>query len=349
MKSQRNPDHFLFPFKAGFNIYGLRVEIETDSFPIIELFLEDLETFQKKLPEAPPWRNPIKIQIRSFPDNSQERARCSLFSKEWRLLSQKPLSPPRAVDGKERLMVCHYGKGLIKTVTFLDQGLVQSAVAAEPSLLPDPAFTFCLIQPLSVWLKSRGLFFIHAGCVARRGRGILFIGPPKAGKSTLTTCAVSGGFRFLGDDQPSLSLRNGRLRVHAFPRRARLDRNVAAHFRELKPPLSSFEGERLVFPIERFWPGCVAVSCQPHRLIFPRFLRGGRLHLTRLNPTQAFSRLLHNEHFTWYRDPSLNELSLHHLTLWERLVNQAPAYELSYDMQDIPRMPLLFDKILEGP
>jgi hypothetical protein len=46
----------------------------------------------------------------------------------------------------------------------------------------------------------RSHYVIHAGCVARHGRGIVLSGPSGIGKSTLTTRLVSRGFEYLSDD-----------------------------------------------------------------------------------------------------------------------------------------------------
>ena len=49
-------------------------------------------------------------------------------------------------------------------------------------------------------MKRKGRFPLHAGCVARGGRGVLLAGTSGAGKSTLTAALVKDGWDFLSDD-----------------------------------------------------------------------------------------------------------------------------------------------------
>lgn len=53
---------------------------------------------------------------------------------------------------------------------------------------------------LSVWLGGRGRQFVHAGLVAREGRGLLLAGSGGSGKSTASLLCAREGFDFLGDD-----------------------------------------------------------------------------------------------------------------------------------------------------
>jgi hypothetical protein len=122
-----------------------------------------------------------------------------------------------------------------------------------------------------LWFKEKGLFFLHASCVSINNKGVLIIGPSRSGKSTLALSAVKNNFRFLSDEQPLLSLKDSSVLAHAFPRRVRLDRSVATFFPELSHLVKSFLSDRLVFPIEKIWPGSIDLSpCVQRLLIFPK-------------------------------------------------------------------------------
>ncbi len=241
-----------------------------------------------------------------------------------------------------------YGRSLMNVKIDIKQRYIQCATAIHPDLFPDPAYHYCLTQPLSPWLKKKGLFFLHAGCVAEKGKGILIIGHSHAGKSTLTLSAVRAGFKFLSDEQPLLSLSGGRLRIHAFPRRIRLDRPAAKRFSELRPLLKQSQTKRIAFPLEQIWGNAGTSSCQPRVLIFPQFQMRGELRLRPMLPSAALAKLMQDDHFVWYPNDPWKKISLRHLELFQRLVNQAPAFSLNYGDQDMARIPDLFRRLLRN-
>jgi hypothetical protein len=57
------------------------------------------------------------------------------------------------------------------------------------------------LQPLLfAWQLDRGVAPVHAGLVARNGRGVLFGGAGGSGKTTTSLTCLAAGFDFLGDD-----------------------------------------------------------------------------------------------------------------------------------------------------
>lgn len=76
-----------------------------------------------------------------------------------------------------------------------------------------------------------GHALLHAGCATFRGRGVLFAGAGRSGKTTLMTRLLYEGYAVQGDD--TVVLRDGR--ATAFPRRFRIRRGTLA----LVPQLSS--------------------------------------------------------------------------------------------------------------
>ena len=53
---------------------------------------------------------------------------------------------------------------------------------------------------LALWASDRGLLAVHAGLVARGGRGVLVPGPSGSGKSTVTLSCLLAGYDYIGDD-----------------------------------------------------------------------------------------------------------------------------------------------------
>ena len=65
---------------------------------------------------------------------------------------------------------------------------------------------------------SRDFHLVHAGALAHEGVGVLVVGPPFAGKTTLTLALVDEGLRYFSDDVGAVARADGRL--HPFRRRA---------------------------------------------------------------------------------------------------------------------------------
>ena len=84
---------------------------------------------------------------------------------------------------------------------------------------------------LEVWYRDHGVQQLHAGCVARRGKGVLFIGPSGSGKSTCTLACALDGFDYLGDDHNGMQLTpDGRCLGHSFYNAARIGPTHLEHF-----------------------------------------------------------------------------------------------------------------------
>ena len=322
--------------RAHFNIHGLAFELSADHPALFNAFAEDLSFFRSR--GHAPGKRPVRLTLTALPSSLNGDG------------TPKPFAPYREMGTRRttasgRSVTC-YGRSAVTVISSFREPSIRAAVLPETALLVDPAYHYCFTQPASLWFKRRGLFFLHAGCVSKDSRGILIVGHSRAGKSILSLSAVRGGYKFLSDEQPLLSLRNGQVRAHSFPRRIRLHRTDAGFFQELEPLLKSSPLDRLIFPIQKFWAGCVAPSCKPRLLIFPNFHRQGPFRVSSLHPSEALARLLQDDHFVWYRDSPWARLSHQHLALFEKLVRQAPAFSLRYRNEDLPQIPPLFHRLL---
>jgi len=74
---------------------------------------------------------------------------------------------------------------------------------------------------------------LHAGCVAREGRGVLLLGPSGAGKSTLSYTCARRGWTFVSDDAAWLLRESKSLRVLGPPPKVRLLPDASERFEEL--------------------------------------------------------------------------------------------------------------------
>ncbi len=322
--------------KAHFRIHGLRLEIRSDHRALLNAMEADLRPF--RVNGRAPARGGVRIRLAALPGPLEANHYPRPFA-EYRVIGQRRRLPGGATV--EQFAPC-----AVTVVSSLHSRTIRAAVLPEWARAADPAYHYCFTQPVGPWLKRRGLFFLHAGCVARGPEGILFVGPSSAGKSVLSLCAVRAGFKLLSDEQPLLRLQAGRVEALPFPRRIRLDPPAARLFPELRELRQSRKAARLVFPIERFWPGSIGSPCRPRILLFPEFQNHGRLRLSPLSPTRALSRLLQDDHFIWYKGGPWTKVSHGHFALFGRLVRQAKAFHLKYSNRHLRAIPALLHRLL---
>ena len=148
---------------------------------------------------------------------------------------------------------------------------------------------------------QRGLVFLHAASVGIHGRGVLFIGPKGAGKTTLSLALAARGHDFLGDEiagvrvqslelvpiRRSLAIRDGP-RAEAVS--LALDRHAAVY-----EPFPDGTRRRRAHAAQLF-PGTTVASLPLARVVFLRgfapgarleMIQPGREHLSLLTPLSA--------------------------------------------------------------
>jgi hypothetical protein len=90
---------------------------------------------------------------------------------------------------------------IIETIAALDRGAHRLLVwVGSAARLTQYERGRPLLPALLLWLMDRQVHALHAGLVARNGRGILLGGPSGAGKSTVALSCVQAGFDYLADD-----------------------------------------------------------------------------------------------------------------------------------------------------
>ncbi len=148
---------------------------------------------------------------------------------------------------------------------------------------------------LEVWYRDQGVQQLHAGLVAREGKGVLFIGPSGSGKSTCTLACALDGFDYLGDDHIGLEMsEDGRCIGHSFYNAARIGPRHLEHFPELRPhevpPHSEYDHKSLVW-MTQVSPGRVARQCEIRAIIMPRIVSTGPTRFRRASKVQALLAL----------------------------------------------------------
>lgn len=177
---------------------------------------------------------------------------------------------------------------------------------------------------LSLWQTH--LTRIHAGCVARSGRGVLLCGASGAGKSCLTYACARRGWTLISDEAPSIVRRCQERIVIGKPQLIHLREGAFSLFPELqgqtaKPdPVGkiSFEVRTAKLPnIE------IAYRCEIAAIVFLERRPGRPAQLRRLAKEVAWQRFAAD--LPYFDEPAHGE---HEATL--RNLLGAEVYELQY-------------------
>jgi hypothetical protein len=163
----------------------------------------------------------------------------------------------------------------------------------ELYLATHPLATISLME----LLERRGLFSLHAACMARAdGRGVLLAGPSGSGKSTLTLALAHAGMAFLSDDIVFLARRRDEVTVCAlgFPDAVGITDHAAERFAQLQlppgPPADGFP--KRLGRIEDLLETSALDRCDPRALVFPEIAPDHPSEIAPLDPGEALLRLV---------------------------------------------------------
>jgi hypothetical protein len=147
-----------------------------------------------------------------------------------------------------------------------------------------------------VLLQGQARYGVHANAVDGEHGGVLIVGKPGQGKSTLTACLVDQGWRYVADDAIVLRRRDdGRVDALAVRRSfscapktldwlPRLQTSVA-------PDALQVDG-KLLLDLEAAYPGQSRLGCQPGLVVFPKVGVASRSELIPMAPESAMVELL---------------------------------------------------------
>jgi hypothetical protein len=138
---------------------------------------------------------------------------------------------------------------------------------------------------------------LHAACLVKNGRGLLVIGTPGAGKTTLTLGLSEAGFGYGGDDIAFLHA-DGSVEGAAFPMALKPGSwelaRACAPGREAAPVHRRLDGKRVRYLPPASSPHGAAV--RPKWLVIPRRRKSGPATLNAIEPAQALSEILRDAH-----------------------------------------------------
>jgi hypothetical protein len=145
--------------------------------------------------------------------------------------------------------------------TVLRDGVVldghTTAIPRDPEALADYVYLKILN---TVQTEVRSHVLIHAGAVARRGRGLIVAADSWHGKTTMVVEAVRRGADFLSDEIAAIGRADGR--VHAYPRALGLRPDTLARL--------GLDAEDRVLDVDAVRPGCLAESAEIGHIVVLR-------------------------------------------------------------------------------
>lgn len=179
--------------------------------------------------------------------------------------------------------------------------LWDSGKVVRAGVHPDVAAATIVWRLNAIAAASEHLVVMHGACVAGPGgAGVLLVGGPGAGKSTLAAACVEDGLAYLSDELVAIDRRTGLLAPYAKP--------------------VGLDDERLV-PASAL--GAVATSATPAAVLFPRYQPGAGTTLVQLDHCWALAAL--SAHAT-----NLAALGGAALPWLAALASARPAYQLTH-------------------
>jgi hypothetical protein len=187
-------------------------------------------------------------------------------------------------------------------------------------------------------LRTLGVFSLHAASVVSpSGVGLLIVGAPSSGKTTLALGLLRRGWGYLSDDAVLLRLGTDTVEALACRRDAYVNADDAARYADLPwgeeaPHAPSGCKRRLC--VAATHPGQIVSRCVPKVLLLPRIVEAPRSTVRPLDRTHVLRQLLTQSAPQLFDRRTMDA----HLAVLTCLLDQAVSYELQAgrDLYDEP-------------
>jgi len=183
---------------------------------------------------------------------------------------------------------------------------------------------------LSLVLRERGIFDLHAATACSETRALVLIGDSGAGKTTLLVTLLELGCDFLGDDRLMMRVDSNEVELLAYPREFHLSAQTVALISRpvshLRHPARALAGKQSVEPL-RVWPERFRRSWRGRTsLLLPHIEPGEQSRVRRTSAAEAFGKLLSSSATVVVEAIEGGQQQLHALKL---LADTADAYDVA--------------------
>jgi len=187
---------------------------------------------------------------------------------------------------------------------------------------------FVFYMVIGAMLGYDGYDIVHAAAVAEHNAGILIVGSPGSGKSTLVLSCLQAGMQHLADDVLFLFKDDQVVKVYAFPEDIGVRQGASKLLGQFEFMQRLPEDERHKRPVDvqRYFREQVVSSCPLRLMVFLHAAnRSEEFRVEFLSPAQAVSWLM-QEYVPQQlaKEPEAGEMS----GIFGDMAKQAPAYRL---------------------
>ena len=193
-------------------------------------------------------------------------------------------------DSRSRTLQLSYLDGAIRVTVDYDQRRIQAGIMERALVYRAALGNWVMTIPLSELLKLHNIYLMHAACLVKGGKGVLFAGRSGAGKTTLSIGLLTMGWQMISDDEVFLQRDvNNTIIAWGGPERAKISWNTWRRYAYYLGEQPRFNG-KLIVQLGDVFPG---QTCKKHRVNLICFIRPDeRVILNPLIPRETYQRLL---------------------------------------------------------
>lgn len=199
---------------------------------------------------------------------------------------------------------------------------------------------------LTELFRYQRLFVMHATALEKNGKGVLIPGYSGRGKTTSFLSLLRAGYRYLSDDHPLLTARDGRVELLSFPMKVDVTAHTVSFFPELREApagvLHQGPTKRYFFVEDVYDQVAIGDRCIPALVLFPHVVDEEKSWLEPLPQSRVLQELLPQGLMAY--DP---ELSRQQFAVLSQLARQVSCYRLNFG-RDVESLPGLINPLLEG-
>jgi hypothetical protein len=187
---------------------------------------------------------------------------------------------------------------------------------------------FVFYMVVGAMLGYDGYEIVHAAAVAQDDAGILIVGSPASGKSTLVLSCLQTGMNHLADDVLFLARDNGLVRAYAFPEDIGVRKGAARLLGqyEFMQALAQDQRQKSAVDVQQFFRGQVISSCPVRLAVFlDAKNRSEQFRAELLPPVQAVSWLM--QEYISHQQAKNGEAD-YMFDIFGDLAAQSPSYRL---------------------